>query len=204
MKLSLGSWEITTKLTAQVEADVIRVQQVHGNTIVWAHEVDTASTVADGLAAHHSFTSAFMINTADCLPLVVVSGGVACAVHVSRKTLLKGLLDRVPDFIQPETIRGAWIGPHVCSDHFVFDWVGEDIAAFQRRFPEACVEKEDGLHISTLMAVKGYLRQWGVRENVLRQDGGCTFEQEIWPSYRRSLRNQQKLKGGVATVVKAI
>lgn len=203
MSRVVSRWEVETKPASMVSSAVVRVKQMHGNAIVWAEEAQAGGIVADGIAAHHEFTRSFMINTADCLPLVVATEAIICAIHVSRKTLTGGILDRVPDFIKPESIVAVWIGPHICVNHFVFEWVGQDVAAFQARFPSAYEEREDGIHLSNLAATLGYLESWGVPTTAIQRDTRCTYEDDSLQSYRRGLHGREKLSGGIATIVTA-
>jgi copper oxidase (laccase) domain-containing protein len=191
-------------LQSEVPADVVRVKQGHGSTIVGASEVKNSEILADGISASADFEEPFMILTADCLPLVVVTDKAACALHVSRKTLILGLLEGVPQFMKPPDITGVYIGPHVCAEHFVFETVGPEIAAFQKRWPLACTATEDGLHLSLVKAVAEYLGAWGVTPERLTSDPRCTFETPDLPSYRRALRDQQPLTDQIATVVRTV
>lgn len=203
MAILIGRWEVLTMPLADVLPEVVRVTQVHGDQIVQATDAVRGGLEADGIVASHTFIQPFMIHTADCLPMVIVTKTQACILHVSRKTLLVGLLDAVPHFIDISSIEGVWLGPHLCAEHFVFEWVGSDVAAFQARFRAACEEKEDGLHLSILSATKQYLTTWGVRAATIVRDSRCTFEDNSLASYRRSLLAAEKLSGGIATVVRS-
>lgn len=197
-------WKIETRLSSSpLHANVIKVKQAHGGDIARAERVDRA-TVADGIAAPLNFTSPFMIATADCLPLVIASDEVACALHVSRKSLIHGLLDHVPDFLVAPAITSAYIGPHICEEHFVFDWVGPDIKLFAQKFPAACRESKAGLHLSLKKAVEIYLERWHVAPELVSVDPRCTWETEELPSYKRSLRDTQPLFDQLATIVTAV
>src|SRR6185503_10097991 len=107
---------IETTLVSNTQSPTpVAVQQVHGGTIVWADEI-TSLTMADGIAVHADMAREFMIKTADCIPLVVLSADRACGLHVSRKTLLRGLLDGLSAFVPPQTITKVHIGPHICAE----------------------------------------------------------------------------------------
>lgn len=211
MPITLGQWEIkTTPLPKPARWDsgrgegkgegIVRVKQVHGSNIVWAEQANI-DVEADGIAAKREYARPFMISTADCLALVIASELVICALHVSRKTLVRGLLNHVPEFVPPGEMIGTWIGPHICADHFVFERRGEEIAAFGHQFPAAVEKRADGWHLDILAATREYLTGWGLSDSQIYRDGRCTFETLELPSYRRSLRMGNALAGTIATVV---
>lgn len=194
-------WHIATQLLSQVPEGVVGVKQVHGAAIVRAQDIKKGETQADGIFAPANFRWPSMIRTADCLPLIVTTQDSVCALHVSRKTLIRELLDEVPAVIAPAEIISVYLGPHICAKHFVFETMGPEIAAFQERFPGACWQREDGLHISLLAAVEHYLAAWGVPVESRQIDERCTFETPSLPSYRRALRDRQTLVDHIAIVV---
>ncbi|MAF80531.1 hypothetical protein CL628_00805, partial [bacterium] len=95
----IGNWEIATVLDKQVPADVWRVKQVHGGKI---NEVGDSSD-ADGLVTRAG-EQTIGIATADCMPAVFVTPKKALALHISRKSIINGLLDAVPNHIKPADI----------------------------------------------------------------------------------------------------
>jgi len=195
------TWAVETESATKVPSDIIHASQKHTNSICWAEEVTTA-TVADGIAAAAGFNQPFLIRSADCLPLVLLTADTACALHVSRKSLPAGLLDKVSGFLDVTAITRVHIGPHVCPEHFVFAWRGEELAAFCDIYPMACAPAAGGTSVSLRAAVDYYLQQWGVREENVTRDGRCTFESRELPSYRRSLRDGEKLAGNIYTIVR--
>ena len=193
-------WRIEAALLSTVSANVRRVKQVHGNTIVWAEDI-TPETAADGIVARTGFPDPFLIRTADCLPLVLTTPDTACALHVSRKSLVAGLLEQVPNYLNLAEIDTVYIGPHVCEEHFIFEKIGPEIEAFRQKFPFACRQSTAGLHVSLKKVVEEYLKQWGVKKGMVSFDTRCTFEAAELPSYRRSLRDKQPLTDHITTIV---
>jgi copper oxidase (laccase) domain-containing protein len=177
-------------------------KQAHSGVIMWVDEA-SPTAVADGVAVHADNAQPLVIRTADCLPLVLLSPEVACVLHVSRKTLVKGLLDQVPNFIVPGQITKVFIGPHICAEHFVFEKMGPEIQEFQQKYPYACRETVTGLSLDINRVVEEYLKSWNVDEALLSRDGRCTFESPELPSYRRSLRDNQPLSDAIATIVRS-
>lgn len=158
---------------------------MHGGHILSADD-EGSGIEADGILTQGK-SEWIGVVTADCLPLVLVTPETALALHVSRKTLVRGLLDAVPTVLPVAEITNVWIGPHICAEHFTFDWAGEDIVAFQQRWPEAVREEKAKLYLSLRDAVQQYLTDWGVPAAVVQEDGRCTFETLDLPSYRRAL-----------------
>ncbi len=194
------TWEVKTSLLSEVPTDVIQINQKHTGHIIWAHEAATQSP-ADGIAVRSTSGQSICIRTADCLPLVLVTPAVICALHVSRKSLIAGLLESVPNYADTNTLEKVYIGPHICADHFVFEHEGPDIAKFAEQYPFACHKSTVGLHLSLHDVVEKYLERWRVNTNIIVRDGRCTFEAVELPSYRRSLQEGIPCSDHVATTV---
>ena len=202
-----GRWEIDVTVVNDWPTDILRPKQTHGGHIARAVELLDTTSEADGVYAKSSTlrdaegVSGIGVSTADCLPLVLLADDAALALHVSRKTLINGLLDNVPRVLSPDTITQAFIGPHVCPEHFTFEWEGPEITRFAQVFPEAAEQDNDGTwSLSTRDAVQHYFDAWGVAEQAVEEDLRCTFEATELPSYRRS---PSELERHVATIVKA-
>lgn len=204
MKVEVHGWKITTDLVSRIPATTLQVRQTHGGRIVWASKQLSIHACADGIAADREFSWPFMITTADCVPLVLTARTTVCAVHVSRKTVLSGLLHHVPEFIPPPLITDLWIGPHICAEHFVFARRGEEITAFQQAHAYACQETAAGLSLSLEAVIDRYIEEWGVQEKTITRDNRCTYETPELPSYRRALRDNQPLSDQIATVVERL
>lgn len=198
----VGRWKISTRLRRAGKGGETGLVQVHGSQIVWAHEA-ARNSVGDGLAIRHNFPRPCLIATADCLPLVILSDSAACLLHISRKSLVRGLLEQVPKFILPADMNGAWIGPHICGKHFVFEYLGEEVSAFYAKYPWAAARRSDGWHLDLLGVAMRYLNSWGLEDKNIKRDGRCTFEMVELPSYRRGLTQGQSTAEGIATVVES-
>ena len=141
------------------------------------------------------------VSSAYCLPLALVTNEAALVLHVSRKTLINGLLDNVPRVLEPASIRQVLIGPHVCPEHFTFEWEGPEITRFVEKFPDAVEQDQAGVwSLSTRDAVQDYLEKWRISEEQIEEDLRCTFEASELPSYRRK---SEELTRHVATIVRA-
>lgn len=172
----LGNWEIALN----PEYPVSLARQVHGNMIVHATSCEHAVIQADGVTGTQ-FDGAFGVHTADCLPLVVITDTQAAVLHISRHTLVAGILDTLTELLGKEPIRTAYIGQHICENCFVFEEKGEGIAQFEKLFPYAVKHNSSGTHLSLRSVILHYLKDIPS----ITEDSRCTFETQELPSYRR-------------------
>lgn len=135
---------------------------------------------ADGVITEGS---AAAIRTADCLPLILIGTTSALALHVSRKTLIQGQLETLPKHFDTTTIQTAWLGPHICEDHCVFEYQGEEITDFMEKFPNAYTPRTTGIHLSLRKATTHYLREWGIASSDIFDTQICTYENDL-PSWK--------------------
>lgn len=113
------------------------------------------------------------VNTADCLPLVLIDeeAGVAGAVHAGWRGAVAGIAERAMHEMvrlgaDPRRVK-ALMGPCIVAEEFE---VGEEVAA---RFPEACVSRAYGVkpHVDLPLAVAMQLRGCGVDDIALPPAG---------------------------------
>lgn len=174
--IQLGKWEIAHDPAYPVTL----ARQVHGNGIINAASCTHRITEADGIIGTPS-DAAFGVHTADCLPLILTTDTRAIALHISRHTLVAGILDTVMEHIKKEPITAAYIGPHICENCFVFEERGEGIAQFETLFPYSTRQSDSGIHLSLRKVVIKFLSD--VPSVV--EDFRCTLETPELPSYRR-------------------
>lgn len=187
----INGWLIECRLVSIKTTQQRLLKQTHDNNIVWINKLSSL-VEGDGVAVKRKDNLMGSVITSDCLPLVLLTSKVAMVLHVSRKTLIRGLLERVDNFIDVASISDVFIGPHICAQHFVFKWVGSEIQEFKTMFPQAVFSKEDGNHLSIREAVQSYLKKWGVQNNSITEDERCTYEDEQLPSYRRLFEEGKK------------
>lgn len=193
-------WRIKVLPWANLDSSITTVNQVHGATIVDATRAQHERLDADGILMRPS-DQPVAIHTTDCLPLIITSDKSALALHISRKTLIHGLLDHVPSLIKPEDIRGVFFGPHICAKHFIFEHEGEDITRFREKFP-AALTGHNPIYLSLKSAVQTYLKTWHVSSDFVHEDPRCTFEDESLPSYKRKyVTGNATPLGRIATIV---
>jgi copper oxidase (laccase) domain-containing protein len=181
---TIGSWNIFNGPLWESPVHVILPRQVHGATIIEVKEYTIEQRRADGIVTAQN-DIAIGVLTADCLPLVLIQPQKAVALHVSRKTLIKGLLDRAEKYMEPSEIIGGYIGPHICENDFLFPGRGPEIKRFQQLFPRAVSQTPVGIHLSLRRALDPYFKKWGVKATNLIEDGRCTYEDPALYSYRR-------------------
>lgn len=181
----LNNWNIST-VAGDTPTDIVTAKQVHGNTLVPVSICDTRNTVADGLVGNQN-DRPFGLRTADCMPLVLITQAQAYGLHISRKTLIEGILEETIQHLGDEKIEKAYIGPHICKNCFTFSYVGEGIKKFEELFPYATETRNEIIHLSLLQVVMPFLEKHGVPKEHINQDTRCTFETPELPSYRRHL-----------------
>jgi copper oxidase (laccase) domain-containing protein len=203
-----GNWEVEVRNVIEWPEGVLKGKQTHGGHIARVVELLGGEIEADGVFAKAATLAegrgitGIGIATADCLPLVLLAQDAALVLHVSRKTLINGLMDNVDRFLDPQEITHVFIGPHICSEHFTFEWEGPEITRFVERFPEAAEQDDQGIwSLSTREAIRGYLEKWSVAESQVTEDDRCTYEASELPSYRRNSKDKFRY---LATVVRAL
>jgi copper oxidase (laccase) domain-containing protein len=185
--MNVGDWQVFVYADEGYDR-VLLPEQTHGADIIRAEELGKKHVYADGvfLEKNSPLTG---VQTADCMPLIITSAEAALALHVSRKTLVAGLLDRVPHYISPADIEYVWIGPHICRRHFVFEWDGDEIRQFRAKFPQAVTDNP--IALSLRRAVQTYFDKWRVQSSRVTEDSRCRYEEISLPSFTRWL------KGGI-------
>jgi len=175
-----GPWQVL--LRSGLPDGCAAVRQVHGGSIVPAHSA-LPEMPADGVFVGD--TSAAAVATADCMPLVMVSATAAVVLHVSRKTLIHGLLENAFSYIPPREIDHIFAGPHICEYHFSFEREGAELKRFREVYPRAVHFHGGRLHVSLRASLEHVLQERGIHPQRVVFDGRCTYEQLTLPSYRR-------------------
>lgn len=183
--INLGNWNITTVI-GDTPIDVVTAKQTHGNVLVSVSECENKVTVADGLIGKKG-DKPFGIRTADCMPLVLTTDEHIYALHISRKTLIKGILEETLKLLGSVKIKEVYIGPHICENCFTFSTKGEEIQTFENMFPYAVQTTKGVTHLSLSSVVMYFLEKHGVPQQNIIPDTQCTFECVELPSYKRWL-----------------
>ena len=63
---------------------------------------------------------AFAIKTADCIPLIIwdESKELLCGLHCGWKGLQQGIIGKILEENNHQSLTKAYIGPHICKDYF--------------------------------------------------------------------------------------
>jgi YfiH family protein len=116
--------------------DFCFIKQIHSNTVIAAQTKDLVE--ADGhwtTQAHRAVT----IQTADCLPVMLMAPSVAMGLHVGWRGVVSNIIGegRLALRHQKQDLSSVWafVGPHISTDCFE---VGVDVAAqLQNSFLQA-------------------------------------------------------------------
>jgi copper oxidase (laccase) domain-containing protein len=188
--IKVGDWRISllTKETGCPKG-VFFPKQVHGKKIVCFG--DGLDPVGDGVVVRASQRKVG-VYTADCLPLVMMTLQAAVVLHLSRKSLVRGIMEEVGSHVDTQEINRIYIGPHICGDHLTYEerYRDSDVYKFKRKFPEAVHEKGGLWLLSVRQALWSYVVDWGITEENILADGRCTFEDLSLASRRRGARGR--------------
>ena len=158
---------------------IIFMNQVHGNRVVRvsAQMIDTPE--ADAIITTDK-SLGLVVQTADCLPILVDGGGVVGAIHVGRRGLLNGIIEKTIGLIVAQGGRDikATIGPAICGKCYEVD---ED--TYKNIITEYPVGDAGFRHIDIREIASEQLRNMGCIVNNLNI---CTREDENYFSYRRN------------------
>lgn len=182
-----GLWRIEEILETISTAKILTVKQIHGGNIARAEQVVPKETEADGILLGSEVGAIAGIRTADCAPVVIMTETKAVALHVSRKTLVNGLMDNVLNYLEPKEIDYIYVGPHICEYHFSFIREEYMIRRFRLRFGRATHWHHGSIYLSLKTALQYFFQDWEVHPKKIYYDGRCTYEMLTLPSYRREL-----------------
>ena len=180
-----GRWKISTSFKERsFENEALITKQVHSGNIVKSNHLQLSEVEADGIVLSSEATDRIGIYTADCMPVVIMTDKVAIALHVSRKSIVNGLMDNAMSFILPTEVNYVYVGSHICEYHFSFDEEDYMIRKFRYRFPEAVHFHKGLMYLSLKKALLHFFDEWQINKERVNYDGRCTYEMLDLPSYR--------------------
>lgn len=96
---------------------------MHGKTIVQADPANALE--ADG---HYTrmVTRALVVQTADCVPVMLVSKNQVCALHAGWRGVAQNIIGEAKEQFRDDPVLFAAIGPHILAPSFE---IGSDVAA---------------------------------------------------------------------------
>jgi YfiH family protein len=187
-------------LCAQLPAEPVWLNQVHGNAVVDAADAATGATADAIIATQPGQVCA--VQTADCLPVLLADakGRAVGAAHGGWRGLASGVLEHTVARMREAGAQDivAWLGPAIGPQKFE---VGEEVLqAFLPRHARAAdaflaVEGRPGKFLADIyMLARLLLQQAGVDD----AGGGhaCTVSDRNYYSYRRD-----RVTGRMATLV---
>lgn len=181
-----GQWKITTSVEKIVTGrEILTARQVHGGNVVRDKHLELGEMEADGIILGSESTNRIGIKTADCMPVIIMTDTEAIGLHVSRKSIVNGLLDNVMSVIAPLEVNRIFVGPHLCEYHFSFNEEDYMIRRFRYRFPEAVHFHKGLMYLSLKKALVHFLDDWQINKERVVYDGRCTYEMLDLPSYRQ-------------------
>jgi YfiH family protein len=171
----------------QLPGGPVWLKQVHGNTVVCAHQAEV-NTMADAAWTDRP-GSVCAVLTADCLPLLFCDrdGRHVAVAHAGWRGLAAGVIEATLDALPvPSADLLVWLGPAISAP--VFE-VGENVVtAFTRTGPvasQAFTPAGDGKWFADLPLLAS-LRLQGRGVVDIYRSGLCTFtDSERFYSFRR-------------------
>lgn len=209
-EIESSDWELQRQELMKVlglnsKDGVVSLKQVHGTEIV---ELDPArppsdlAFEADGLAfcalTKPAFEQAYIIKSADCVPLILQSGDFVCMIHAGWRGLASGIvqrgLERLKGYqlehdpkstaIEPREVC-ALIGP--AADQCCYQVGSEVIEAIGDS--ARCSQSDDSKYmLSTGLTAEFQIREWcrsNGFESLIQRDPRCTICSPELHSYRR-------------------
>ena len=169
---------------AVVDAPWTWLTQVHGATVVVVDRPgDGAGTEADA-SVTASIGAPLAIQTADCVPVLLVGEGIVGAAHAGWRGLAQGVLDATVEVMRRRSDGPieALVGPHISASAYEFG--ADDLDGLVRRFgPSVAATSSTGTPaLDVAEAVRVSLDRLDVAG--MRFVGGCTGSSTRWHSPR--------------------
>jgi YfiH family protein len=173
-----------------VPGDLVRVRQVHGATVLAAHEASEDSE-ADALWLHRDHPSrdrVVSVMTADCVPILLCDqqATVVAAIHSGWRGTVANIAARTVEILReagadPRDLLAA-IGPCIELDAFE---VGDEVAEqFADRFVARAGYAKP--HVDLVACVRAQLEDAGIPANQIERVGACTHaSSDLYFSVRR-------------------
>jgi YfiH family protein len=169
---------------------IVRATQVHGRTAEIVREAPPPGACVDAgprdVLATAAPDVALVVQTADCLPILIRSGDVVAAAHAGWRGSAAGAAEAALDAIAELGARPGdaqvWIGPSIGACCYE---VGGDVAA---QFAGAFVRRDckGGFRLDLVAANRAALEARGVRPEAISVHPACTkCGGEKYASYRR-------------------
>lgn len=184
-------WDATDRELLEQVLGVSRllgVRQVHGDAVVHGEDIERSPVCeADGilLAQPLPADTAYFVQTADCLPIVIGSSTKLCLVHAGWRGLSKGIVRKAARHFTGEDAQSIWcfVGPAAGGDAYE---VGEDVVTATNGEAFAHPSDRDGKFLLSLsgLANRDLLSVFPSITPI--HSGICTMSDSRFHSFRRS------------------
>lgn len=165
------------------------LSQVHGRHVIEVPEPaaypDQTMPEADGFLVRrgHDARCAFLVRTADCLPLIVASKQWAAVLHAGWRGLKEGIVEfavRRINELEPGARIAAFLGPCACQDAYE---VGDE---FLDHFPQGSFSRTTGkLYFGLRETTRTQLENFGVNSRLIALSDACSISDKDLFSHRR-------------------
>ena len=159
---------------------IFYMNQVHGIEIFEVTTETIATPIADAIFTREK-NVALAVQVADCIPLLLSSGSMVAAVHVGRKGLAGGIVEKVIKLFHDgeDAQVKADIGPAICGKCYEVDL--ETYESVIAVVPQTATSSQ-GHYLDLIKATMDILNR---NEIAVRDWGICTKENQKYFSYRR-------------------
>lgn len=199
-------------------AKTVWLNQVHGSDVYQVSDLDNYNKskvlieqhANNNLSEHYkkklvsadaSYTTnrgvACVIKTADCLPIFItnIQGDWVAAIHAGWRSLAGGIIENAikkynscSDNIHNSSELMVWLGPAICSEHFIVGDEVKDIFTNINSADKVAFTKVNNIstkwHADLYKLAIGRFQQWGVSN--ITSCNSCTYcNPELFHSYRR-------------------
>lgn len=172
------------------------MQQIHGDGVSRVDHFDDGREIksCDSLISNDPNVT-LCVRVADCLPISVIGrkSRAIGLIHagwrgLSKNIIFKTIQSMVNEFSsEPEDLEIS-IGPHICQKHYE---VKNDVSSKFIKFPGAIYQKDSKEFLDLAKVAEYQLIESGVKKEHIRIDKTCTFENLLFPSFRRNQTSER-------------
>ena len=178
--------------------NLILMQQVHGNNVVTVGSKDAGTVIPDCDAIITNDPKVTLgVRVADCLPISVTDkkSRTIGLIHagwrgLEQKIIEKTLQNMIKDFSSNPKDLEIVIGPHICAKHYE---VKADVSSKFSDYPGAVLGNGDKVFLDLAKVAKLQLLSLGIKEENIKIDERCTFEDKKFFSFRRDRTEKRNL-----------
>lgn len=178
--------------------DLILMQQVHGNNVVFVEKKDIETTIPNCDAMITNDPRVVLgVRVADCLPISIIDEkdhGIGL-IHAGWRGLENKIIVKAIELmntklkIKNEELR-INIGPHICRKHYE---IKNDVATKFSKYFKGPSFKGGRTFLDLAEVARQQLVKLGVKNKNIKIDPTCTFENKKLFSYRRDHTEKRNL-----------